>query len=68
MTNLELLEDRLERLSQRQQHLAQLLLTTLQPNQRQQIIDEQTIVTNEIHHAHKQIDYAQRGYKVRNDR
>ncbi len=59
------LEDRLTRLSNRQAYLERLLLTTLQPGERQKVIDERTIVTSEIQHAHKQINYVERGYKLR---
>ncbi len=55
------LEDRLTRLSNRQAYLERLLLTTLQPGERQKVIDERTIVTSEIQHAHKQINYVDVG-------
>ena len=67
MKNLELLEDRLERLSQRQQHLANLLLTTLPPGERQKTLVEKTLVDNEVNQAHRHIAYVQRGYKMRDD-
>ncbi len=65
MTTTKLLEDRLEHLSDRQSHLARLLLTTLRPGVREKILTEKTLVDNELNTAHKQLAYAQRGYGLR---
>ncbi len=65
MSDFKLIEDRLERLSNRQQHLARLLLTTLRPHEREKVLTEKTLVDAEVNSAHRQLNYVQRGYRLR---
>ena len=59
---IKIIEDRLERLSLQQSHLARLLLTTLRPGEREKLLTEKTLVDAEVNTAHKQLALVQRGY------
>ena len=65
MSTYNLIEERLEQLSERQQRLARMLLGTLRPGERERILTEKTLVDSEINRAHKQITYIPRGYVLR---
>lgn len=60
-----LIEKRLQHLSERQQRLARMLLSTLRPGERERILTEKTLVDSEINRAHQQLTYVPRGYVLR---
>lgn len=62
MSTYNLIEERLERLSERQQRLARMLLRTLRPGERERVLTEKSLVDSEINRAHQQLSYAQRVY------
>ena len=60
MSTYNLIEERLERLSERQQRLARMLLRTLRPGDRERVLTEKSLVDLEINRSHQQLSYAQR--------
>ena len=60
MSTYNLIEERLERLSERQQRLARMLLRTLRPGERERVLTEKSLVDLEINRSHQQLSYAQR--------
>ena len=60
MSTYNLIEGRLERLSERQQRLARMLLRTLRPGERERVLTEKSLVDLEINRSHQQLSYAQR--------
>ena len=62
MSSYNLIEKRLERLSERQQRLARMLVRTLRPGERERVLTEKSLVDSAINRAHRQLSYAQRVY------
>ena len=62
MSTYNVMEERLERLSERQQRLARMLLSALRPGERERVLTEKALVDSEINRAHQQLVYAQRVY------
>lgn len=62
MSTYNLIEERLERLSERQQRLARMLDSTLHPGERERVLTEKSLVDSEINRTHKQLAHVQRGY------
>ena len=59
MSTYNLIEERLERLSERQQRLARMLVRTLRPGERERVLTEKSLVDLEINRSHQQLSYAQ---------
>ena len=59
MSTYNLIEERLERLSERQQCLARMLVRTLRPGERERVLTEKSLVDLEINRSHQQLSYAQ---------
>ena len=60
MSSYNLVEKRLEGLSERQQRLARMLVRTLRPGERERVLTEKSLVDLEINRSHQQLSYAQR--------